>query len=193
MQRGRRGCQKAVSHARPPIPQKPPLKSLPQHLPSGPGECQAQSQAPLSRPNVTADASSSASGNGSGLPAGCWGCGGTSRKSQKYRGAGGEGRMEGGSRRDPAASGWGCSAGRKALMEVDQCGGVCPLPCITHLGEPLWGFQGDPLFLPVHGGLGVSGDWRGPSPGSDRMGGEAQAHPPSCREERGRASVGSRL
>lgn len=43
-----------------PAPQLPPLKSLPQHLPSGLGECQAQSQAPCSLTNVTSDASSSA-------------------------------------------------------------------------------------------------------------------------------------
>lgn len=80
--------------------------------------------------------------------------------------------------------------GRKVLTGVE---GSAPCPASHTWESPLLGFQGDPLFLPVHGGLGVSGDWRGPSPGSGRMGREGQAHPPSCREEGRRASVGSVL
>lgn len=104
----------------------------------------------------------------------------------EVQGGWGEGRREGGSRGGPAASGWGCSVGRKVLME-----GSAPCPASRTWESPLWGFQGDPLFLPVHGGLMVSGDWSGPSPG--RMGREGQAHLPSCREEGRRASVGSVL
>ena len=60
----------------------------------------------------------------------------------EVQGGWGEGRREGGSRGGPAVSGWGCIVGRKVLMAVDRGGGVCPLPCITHLGEPTLGLSG---------------------------------------------------
>lgn len=49
----------------------------------------------------------------------------------------------------------------RAGCRLTSVQGSAPCPASRTWESPLWGFQGDPLFLPVHGGLGVSGDWKG--------------------------------